>query len=143
MTTNKRIVSMSELRIEIALLETKKAVQEEKIREGVKQLSENLKPVNLIRNAIKTIGKDNELKSDLAKKGTEALAGFLISNLAFKNFGAATRTVASLIGTTVLSGLIGDEASKYVDKIKNLIAKFKNSSQDNNTVFDEKDNYRQ
>ncbi|HEX5001263.1 MAG TPA: hypothetical protein VFW78_02105 [Bacteroidia bacterium] len=143
MTTNKRIVSMSDLQMEIALLETKKAVQEEKIRVGVKQLSENLKPANLVRNAIKSLGSDKELKSDLAKKGTEALAGFLISNLAFKNFGSATRTVASLIGTTVLSGLIGDEAGKYVEKIKNLIAKFKNNPQDGKTVFDEKDNYRQ
>jgi hypothetical protein len=118
---SKEISSLTELRREIALLEVKQTIQEEKLRTSLKNLTEELKPVNLIRGAFQSFKKDSNLNGQLAVKGAEAAIGFLVSNILFKNFGFVTRTVASVVGSSVASGILGDQAEKYIEKFKLLI----------------------
>jgi hypothetical protein len=136
---SKEIKSLSELRREIALLEARQADQEEKLQIRLKKLTEDLKPVNLIRNAYQSYSRDSGLNSQLVVKGAEAAIGFLVSNILFKNFGPAARTIASVVGSSVASGILGDQAEKYIGKFKNLIQKFKESRAAHKDMMDEKD----
>lgn len=136
-----KINSLKDLKLEIAVLQTKQAVQQDQLKSDIKSLTESLRPANLIRNAIKSFGTDSGLRGDMTRKGAEAAVGFLISNLLLKNFGPAAKTLAALAGTTVATSVLGEHAEKYIGKFKDLIEKFKKKSGAEGDNFDEKDIY--
>ncbi len=138
-----KIENIDQLREQIIRLSGEKLVKEEMLKARVKDFSQQLKPVNLIKNAFNSIKGDSELKSQLASKGTEAALGFIVTNLLFKNSNPVIRTAATVLGTAFASKVFGEDSSKYIEKIKGLFEKFKKKSgEGENKEFDEEDIYR-
>lgn len=139
----KEIHSLRDLQTEIAILKAKQAVQEEQLRGRLKKMSEDLKPINLIRSTIQSFTQGSGLKGETTKRGAEAAIGFLVSNILFKNFNPVARTVATVVGTGLASELLGEQAGKYIQKFKDLAEKFRKSGKEKKDLFDEQDIYGQ
>ncbi len=138
-----KIENIHQLREQIIRLSGEKLVKEEMLKARVRDFSQQMKPVNLIKNAFNSIKGDSELKSQLASKGTEAALGFIVTNLLFKNSNPVIRTAATVLGTAFASKVFGEDSPKYMEKIKGLFEKFKKKSKDvEDTDFNEEDNYR-
>ncbi|MBL0340989.1 MAG: hypothetical protein IPP71_08715 [Bacteroidetes bacterium] len=125
----KQITSLAELKFEIERLTAEKQLKEQALNNQVKELSNRLKPINLIKSTFASFKEDSVLKNQLATKGTEAALGFIVSNLIFKNSNPIVRTTATLIGTAFASKVFGEDSSIYIDKIKNLFEKFKKKTE--------------
>jgi hypothetical protein len=122
---NKNISSRAQLKLEIERLTAEKKLKEKQIGGLVKDYTTALKPVNLVKNAFSSITGDSELKGMLKTKGTEAAIGFVVTQLLFRNSNPLIRTAATVLGTTFASSIFGEDSAKYVEKIKNLIHKFR------------------
>lgn len=137
-----KIHSLSELQAEIQRLKESKHLKEVKLRSDARHLSQQLKPINLIKNAFSSFSGDSELKSQVASKGIEASIGFLLTNLIFKNANPLIRTAAAVAGTAFASKIFGEDSPKYIDKIKQLIEKLKSKKgKEKNPAFNEEDIY--
>ena len=137
------IANIHQLREEIVRLSGEKLIKEEMLKNRIKGFSQQMKPVNLIKNAFNSITGDSELKSRLASKGTEAVLGFIVTNLIFKNSNPAIRTAATVLGTAFAGKVFGEDSSMYIEKIKGLFEKFKKkSSEVENKEFNEEDIYK-
>jgi len=138
-----KIANIHQLREEIVRLSGEKLIKEEMLKNRIKGFSQQMKPVNLIKNAFNSITGDSELKSRLASKGTEAVLGFIVTNLIFKNSNPAIRTAATVLGTAFAGKVFGEDSSMYIEKIKGLFEKFKKkSSEVENKEFNEEDIYK-
>lgn len=139
------IQNRADLHIEIARLKEEKVVRERMLKDNFRSLTDQLKPVNLIKSVFSSFSGDSELKSQLASKGTDAAIGFIISNLIFKNASPLIRTAASMLGSTVALKVFGEDSGHYVDKFKALFQKlrtFVKRDDKDSPTFDEKDIYR-
>ena len=138
----KNIQSRAELRSEIERLTTEKQISEEKLNSMIREFSQSMRPVNLLKNAFGSMKKDTELTRMMKTRGLEALVGFAVSQLVFKKSNPLIRTAATLMGTSFASGVFGDDALKYVDKLKHLYQKFKSkTSRKESGSFNEEDIY--
>jgi len=138
-----KIANIHQLREEIVRLSGEKLIKEEMLKNRIKGFSQQMKPVNLIKNAFNSITGDSELKSRLASKGTEAVLGFIVTNLIFKNSNPAIPTAATVLGTAFAGKVFGEDSSMYIEKIKGLFEKFKKkSSEVENKEFNEEDIYK-
>ena len=134
---------MTELKQEIQRLSAVKQLKEQQLRLKIKDASQQMKPINLIKSAFSSISGDKELKSELAIKGTEAALGFIVTNLLFKNSNPVVRTAATLLGTTFATKIFGEDSSKYIEKIKSIYEKFKKKHSDVSVdEFREEDIYK-
>ena len=139
----KNIQTRDDLKAEIARLTLEKEVAEQNLNRMVREYSVAMKPVNLLKNAFGSVKNDKELSGMLKTRGLEALMGFVVSQLVFKNSGTLVKTAATLMGTTFASGVFGDDAMKYVEKIKKLFGKFRSKGSDSNKDnFTEEDIYK-
>jgi hypothetical protein len=95
-----KIDSLATLQLEIERLKSLKAAKDIQLKQSFQHLSNELKPVNLIKSTFNSITKDRELKTQIQSKGLEAALGFVVTNLLFKNANPVIRTAATLFGTT-------------------------------------------
>lgn len=138
-----KIDSLATLQLEIDRLKSLKAAKDIQLKQSFQHLSNELKPVNLIKSTFNSITKDNELKSQIQSKGLEAALGFVVTNLLFKNANPMIRTAATLFGTTFASKLFGEDSANIIGRIKNLYQKIKEKSpEEENKPFDEGDIYK-
>ena len=138
----KNIQSRAELKAEIEKLTAEKILAEERLNKKIRDFSVSMKPVNLLKSAFGSMKKDPELTGMIKTRGLEALSGFIISQLIFKNSNPLVRTAATLMGTSFASGVFGDDALKYIDKLKQLYRKFRSKSGNKSSeIFNEGDNY--
>jgi|SRR5688572_23969422 len=136
------ISSRSQLKLEIERVTQEKLRQEQQINQHLRDYAQSLKPINMIKNAFSSVNKDQDLKGMFKKKGIEAAVALMVTQLLFKNSNPIIRTAATLFGTSFATGVFGDDASKYITKIKNLFQKFKRKSdQRDNEFFNEEDIY--
>jgi hypothetical protein len=117
---NQPITSLAELKAEINRLVIEKERLEIKIQGQVQELYEQVKPANLIRNLFASVSNDTELKNQFAVKGAETILSFIISNIFLRRSSPLIKTIATLAGTTALSQIVGEDASKYLKKAKNF-----------------------
>ncbi len=138
-----KIDSLATLQFEIERLKNMKAAKDFQLKQSFQNLSNELRPVNLIKSTFNSIAKNNELKSQMQSKGLEAALGFIVTNLLFKNSNPVIRTAATLFGTTFASKLFGEESGNIIARIKTLYQKIQEkSSEDLNKPFDEGDIYK-
>ncbi len=138
-----KIDSLATLQLEIERLKSLKAAKDIQLKQSFQNLSNELKPVNLIKSTFSSITKDSELKNQMQSKGLEAALGFVVTNLLFKNANPVIRTAATLFGTTFASKLFGEDSGNIIGRIKNLYQKIKEKSPDEeNKPFDEGDIYK-
>ena len=139
----KIIRSRAELQAEIDKLTLEKQVSEQNLNRLVRDFSTAMKPLNLIKSAFGSVKSDKELSGRMKTRGLEALTGFVVSQLIFKNSNPLIKTAATLMGTSFASGVFGDDALKYVDKLKNLYQKFRSKNRDTSAdSFNEDDIYK-
>jgi predicted lipase len=139
------IRNRGDLQREITRLKEEKLVRERVMNDKIHSITEQLKPANLIRNAFRGFTGDSELKNAMASRGTEAVFGFVVSNLLFKNANPLIRTVASMLGTTAAMKFFGEDSGKYIEQIKNLFRKLKEAAgrqRKEDSMFDEEDIYK-
>ena len=139
----KNIESLSDLRLEIERISSKRDLHERQLSEQVKAYANSMRPANLIKNALTGMGQDKELTGMLKTKGVEAAIGLVITQLLFKNSNPLIKTAASLFGTSFATGVFGEDASQYVDKIKKIFQKFTAGKESpGNGVFRDEDIYK-
>jgi len=97
----------------------------------------------MLKSAFSSVKKDPDVKGMLKTKGVEAVITMLVTQLLFKNSNPIIRTAATLFGTSFATGVFGDDASKYINKVKTLFQKFKRKSDPKgDEFFDEEDIYK-
>ena len=124
----KNIQTRADLKAEIARLTVEKQVAEQNLNKMIREYSVAMKPSNLLKNALGSVKNDKELTGMLKTRGLEALLGFVVSQVLFKNSNPFVKTAATLMGTSFASGVFGEGAMKYIDKLKNLFQKFRTKS---------------
>jgi len=109
----KAITNSEELAEAIAELESKEKIQKREIEETFKVVSENLKPMNLVRNGFRSIFA-GEHKGDLLNALIGLGSGFLSRKLIL---GKTNGFVGRTVGKAIQWGMAG-LVSKNADKIK-------------------------
>ena len=122
---HQNIQTLAQLRLEIDRLTIAKEIHEKQISIYVKEYAQSLRPINLLKNAFNSVKEDSELKNAMKTKGIEAAIGFVVTQLLFKNASPFIRTAATVLGTSFATNLFGDDASGFMEKIKNLVQKFR------------------
>jgi len=107
------IKNARELDRAIAELELKAAAQKKDIQETFKEVSENLKPINLVKSGFRTVF-SGEHKSDLINVVMGIASGFLSRKLLIGKPGGI---VKKSIGSAIQWGMAG-LVSKNAEKIK-------------------------
>ena len=113
---------MDDLAMAIAELELKAAAQKKDIRESFAVVSENLKPLNLVKNGVRSVFSGNhkeELVNILIGLGTGYLGKKLLLGRA-RGFVGKTAGLALEWG---LAGLVSKNAEKIKEKAGDLIDK--------------------
>jgi hypothetical protein len=138
---NRKIENLVQLQAAIQQLSAEQQLRESKLTSSLKLYAESFKPVNLIKSALRSAGDDKELKSMITSKGAETLIGLVVSQLLFRKSNPFVRTAATVLGTSFASGMLGDQASGYIDKLKALYKKYKSRKNTDTSEFDEEDIY--
>ena len=111
-----KITTAIELKEAILLLEVKRALQEELLKEQLKATSESLKPINIIRNTFKEMTATPELK----KEAMNAAIGYATGVVAKKVFvGKTNNPLTKLLGV-VLEMAVANKVARNVDGIKSI-----------------------
>lgn len=119
-----KITSVTELKLAIAILETQQMSDAYLLKEEFKNTSEKLRPVNLIKNTLKELANEPDLKGDLLNASISIAAGYLSKKIAI---GSTNNTFKQILGTLLQMG-VTSIVSKNADGIKsgamNLINNF-------------------
>ena len=100
MTTSK-ISSYAELQKEIEALNAYKVTHEELMKKNVGEIKDSLNPLNIIKNYLKHVARDNELHQNAFKAFAGIGSKFLIEKILGSNKNAKRHFVASLIENLV------------------------------------------
>ncbi len=139
---NRNIQNLAELKVQIALLSEEKIIQEHLIKNKIRELTNSLKPVNLIKNAFAGIAGDPGIKNSFKLKGAEAAIGFLVTQLLFKNANPIFRLAATVVGTSFAGKVFGADSPKYIEKIKTIFNKYRaKMNKPESGLFNEEDIY--
>ena len=141
----RRIQSRAELRLEIERLKVQQHLHEVQIHERIRSITEKLKPINLIKSSLSSFSSDSDMKNQFTSKGIEAILGFVVSNLLFRKSNVIIRTVASILGSSLVLKFFGEDSGKYLEKIQSLYMKVKGmmkKDDKDDSVFNEGDIYR-
>ena len=139
---SRNIQNLAQLRLEIVRLTVEKQVHEKQISIYVKEYAQSLRPINLLKNAFNSVRGDEELKGAIKTKGLEAAIGFVVTQLLFKKASPFIRTAATILGTSFATNIFGDDSSKYIGKIKELIHKFRSKKEERQSErFNDEDIY--
>lgn len=109
-----KITSITELKLAIALLEVKQVSDGNMLKEEFRSTAENLRPVNLIKNTLKELTTEPDLKGDLLNASISLAAGFLSKKVAVGN----TNNPFKQILGTLLQMAVTSIVSKNADGIK-------------------------
>jgi hypothetical protein len=128
----KKVTNAADLDRAIAELEIKAATQKKEIQETFAAVSENLKPLNLVKNGVRSVF-SGENKEGLVN-ALIGLGSGIISRKLF--FGKANGVVGKTIGNAIqwgMAGLVSKNAEKIKEKAGELIDKvFKHSKSNSN-----------
>jgi hypothetical protein len=128
----KKVTNADDLAMAIAELELKAASQKKDIQEAFAVVSENLKPLNLVKNGLRSVFSGNhkaELVNILIGLGT----GFLGKKLLLGRARGIVGKTAGLALEWGLAGLVSKNAEKIKEKAGDLIDRiFKKNKPDSN-----------
>ena len=82
---NKKISNYTELKLTIELLNSEKRNKEETIKRNFKQVKESLTPINILKNYLRRITRDNELYTNSLSAIVSQGAKFLVRRMAGNN----------------------------------------------------------
>ena len=119
----KKVTNSDELAAAIAELELKSAAQKVDMQETFAAVSENLKPLNLVKNGVRSVF-SGEHKEDILNALIGLGSGFLSRRLILgKSNGIMGKTVGKAIQWG-MAGLVSKNAEKIKEKAGELIDRF-------------------
>ena len=119
----KKVTNSDELEAAIAELELKAAAQKIDIQETFTAVSENLKPLNLVKNGVRSVF-SGEHKEDILNALIGLGSGFLSRRLIL---GKSTGIMGKTVGKAIqwgMAGLVSKNAEKIKEKAGELIDRF-------------------
>jgi hypothetical protein len=134
----KKVTNSDELAAAIAELELRAAAQKQDIQETFMAVSENLRPLNLVKNGFRSVF-SGEHKEDILNALIGLGSGFLSRRLIL---GRSTGFMGKTVGKAIqwgMAGLVSKNAEKIKEKAGELIDRFfrKNKSQTNHSPASE------
>lgn len=93
----------------IALVKQKKHLEEEALRQSLKEIASSLKPVALIKESIHELVADKEVKEDLVTAGIKLGTNFLIAKVMGRN-----HSVKGFFGSMLVEQIASSVISKKV-----------------------------
>ncbi len=109
-----KTTSIEELRASILLLEIKQANEQALLKEELKITAEKLLPINLIKNTLKELTSESDLKGELLSTSLSLAAGYLSKKVAI---GSTNNPFKQILGT-LLQLAVTSIVSKNADGIK-------------------------
>lgn len=109
-----KTTSIEELRASILLLEIKQANEQALLKEELKITAEKLLPINLIKNTLKELTSEPDLKGELLSTSLSLAAGYLSKKVAI---GSTNNPFKQILGT-LLQLAVTSIVSKNADGIK-------------------------
>jgi hypothetical protein len=119
----KKVTNSDELEAAIAELELKAAAQKMDLQETFSAVSENLKPLNLVKNGVRSVF-SGEHKEDILNALIGLGSGFLSRRLIL---GKSTGIMGKTVGKAIqwgMAGLVSKNAEKIKEKAGELIDRF-------------------
>lgn len=110
------ITSISELKDAIELLEIEQEVKVQQLRQQFQETYENLKPINLLKSAVKEISSTPLISSNLLGMTTGVGLGFLARNIVI---GASGGVFRKIIGT-ILQFSVTNFIARHPTEIKSI-----------------------
>ena len=112
-----QINSITDLKAAIHLLETKRAIEEQLLREQLKITAESLKPVNLIKHTLSELTTSPEIKESLLSTLIGLATGYLSKKIII---GSTHNPIKQFLGYVLQLGVTGI-ASKNAGDIKSVV----------------------
>ena len=104
----------------IQLLETKRDGELIQLKEGLNELLDSLKPINIIKHTIKKATASTDLKEGIGKSAIGVASGFLVKNILFRKTLNPVKLIARGILQTVAIGFTATNFDKIKSTGKNL-----------------------
>lgn len=96
----------------IHLLETKRDLELVVLKQGLNDLVDSLKPINIIKDTFKKITTSSDLKEGIADSAIGLSSGILVKNLIFRNtHNPLTRALRGMV-QTVVTGFVANNSEK-------------------------------
>ena len=116
---NFKITNHSELQFRIMQLKSEKVSQEIEFKSKLKEFAYTISPISIVKNSIRDLVSDREVRFDIAKVGLNVGADFLIDKIvgrgrSIKGF------LTSILVEKVSSSLINSNTSSIVSVISKL-----------------------
>jgi hypothetical protein len=142
MGKTEKTTALTGLQEQIAVLESRRALEEIELRNQFKQVHEVMKPANLIKSAIKDLASSSELKGNIVDSVMGMTAGFLSKKAAI---GSTSNPIKIVLGN-VLESVVAAGVTKNSDTIKStimsvihkFITKDQTTTHEENTTTDER-----
>lgn len=104
------INNYTELKQRVAQLKSDKAIKEEEIKQGAKELIASIDPVNIIKKNFHRLAEDKELHQDVLKSGLTIAIDFIIEKL-FRSNKSIRRFASSLVFEKIITRYIQNHSS--------------------------------
>lgn len=98
----------------IQLLEAKRELELIQLKQGLNELLDSLKPMNIIKDTIKKVTSSSDLKEGIGKTALGVASGFLVKNIIFRKTHNPVKLVARGMVQTAAIGI----ATTNFDKVK-------------------------
>ena len=112
-----KITSISLLKQKIVMLEIQQANELIILKEQGKATYESIKPINLIKNGIKELASEPNLKGDLVNTALSLATGYLSKKVII---GSTHNPIKQLLGNFLQAG-VSSLVSKNADEIKSVV----------------------
>lgn len=112
----KKITATDLLTSQIQILETKKTEDFIALKGEVNNVIENLKPINLIKNAIQDITHFPSLKEGVGKTAIGMASGFIFKKLFFGTSLNPIKNIAGSVAQSLLTNLAANNSEKIKEK---------------------------
>lgn len=116
---NLKITNHSELQFRIMQLKSEKLSQEIELKVKVKEFFYTLSPVSIVKNSLRDLVSDKDVRFDMAKVGLNVGANFLIDKVVGRN-----RSIKGFLGSLLIekvsSSFINNNASSIVSVFSKL-----------------------
>ncbi len=116
---NLKISNQSELQFRIMQLKSEKLSQEIELKVKVKEFVYTLSPVSIVKNSLRDLVSDKEVRFDMAKVGLNVGANFLIDKVVGRN-----RSIKGFLGSLLIekvsSSFINNNTSFIVSVFSKL-----------------------
>ncbi len=109
-------------------LKSDKFEQEQEIKRNFQMLGQSLNPMNVIRNSIQGLTKDNEVKTDLAIMVVKLGTNFIIHRV-LKRYGGIVGFVGSIVLGKLSTSLIRNNIPHLITGVSNLLHSKRNDEE--------------